>query len=53
MNDIPCIGLVCIDTYYPVHYAQERLKSLSPSVYICVVKKHGCLLSYRSKIATK
>ena len=42
-------------------YAQGRVKRLSPSIYIyvclcvcvCVVKKHGCLLSYRSKIATK
>ena len=51
--------------YYPVRYAQERVKRLSPSIYIfvgvcvcvcvcvCVVEKHGCLLSYRSKIATK
>ena len=42
-------------------YAQGRVKRLSPSIYIyvcmcvcvCVGKKHGCLLSYRSKIATK
>ena len=44
-------------------YAQGRVKRLSPSIYlfvcvcvcvdVCVVKKHGCLLSYRSKIATK
>ena len=37
-------------------YAQGRVKRLSPSylfVDVCVVKKHGCLLSYRSKIATK
>ena len=38
-------------------YAQGRVKRLSPSIYLfvclCVVKKHGCLLSYRSKIATK
>ena len=40
-------------------YAQGRVKRLSPSIYmcnvccVCVGKKHGCLLSYRSKIATK
>ena len=44
-------------------YAQGRVKRLSPSIYIymyvcvcvcvCGGKKHGCLLSYRSKIATK
>ena len=38
-------------------YAQGRVKCLSPSIclFVClfVVKKHGCLLSYRSKIATK
>ena len=37
-------------------YAQGRVKRLSPSIYLCVCvcrQKHGCLLSYRSKIATK
>ena len=56
--------LVAIDTaliFTRCAYAQGRVKRLSPSIYlfvcvcvdVCVVKKHGCLLSYRSKIATK
>ena len=39
-------------------YVQGRVKRLSPSIYLCVCicvcrQKHGCLLSYCSKIATK
>ena len=38
-------------------YAQGRVKSvyiyICVFVCVCVGKKHGCLLSYRSKIATK
>ena len=32
---------------------QGRVKHLSPCVCMCVIKKHGCLLSYCSKIAIK
>ena len=38
-------------------YAQGRVKRLSMCMCVCmymyVSQKHGCLLSYRSKIATK
>ena len=55
-NDIQ-IYYSCITIITRCAYAQGRVKRLSPSIYLfvclCVVKKHGCLLSYRSKIATK
>ena len=50
-----CRHAMAVKLYnYPVRCAQGRVKRLSPLyVYLCVVKKHGCLLSYCSKIATK
>ena len=52
-----CYGLTMSFVITRCAYAQGRVKRLSPSIYlcvcVCVVKKHGCLLSYRSKIATK